>query len=409
MSASDNRSVCCVKRGACVAASLAVLLLLCASCSHEDRWGRDPAKLKEHRKPEDAEVVQARKDAMEQNPAAADENDTSPVGVLFVNGEPLTVEEVLKWIRPRLEEMAAELPPAEYARELVEVARAEIRSRAEGILLEKVAERGLGEQESKRLEQFVDQRVREIVNTEHGGRQARYEESLRERGITVAEDRARVRREMLVVAYLQRTVGNRVAEPTRRELEQAYQEYLSLQNEQQERRMSLIDIPVGDTDATGRKLSAPIPRDHARTKARRALEKLRSGVAFDEVAQEYSEGINAYNGGDWGWVTRDGVKPRWQAAVDTLYTLGTGQTSGVVETDDACFIVRCTEVKQPEIKSFAEIQPELVEFFRNKQFDGLARELVSKLYENSQVSPANPGRFLRAVVEAAPRPRQTAG
>lgn len=383
---------------------VAAATLVCCACSHEERYGRDPAKVDHPPAALEKETIErARQAAMleEQQPP---DDDLSPVGVLFVNGEALTVEDVLKWIRPDLRELAGKLGPKEYAAKLIERAQAEIRSRAEGMLLQQVAERQLKDQERQRLEQFVDGRIREIVNTEHGGRQTRYEEWLSERGLTPADDRARIRREMLIVAHLQRTIGNKVAEPTRRELEQYYSEYASETAARRQRHMLLIDVPIGDTDATGRSVTAPVPPEFGRTKAARALARIRAGEPFAAVAREYSEGIQSSSGGDWGWVTRDGVKPRWQPAVDALYRLEEGEVSDIVESEEACFIVCCADIEDVEVQSFADIQPELVERYKNRQFDALARTLVRELYQNARIRPENPARFLRAVVEAAPQP-----
>jgi hypothetical protein len=385
---------------------LVVAALLGGCMSHQQRWGRDPNKLAEKGKNKrDEPTIEAARREIQRTQSASAAEDDSAVGVLFVNGEALTVEAVLKWIRPELEDLAGELPPQQYVQALVDRAQQAVRHQAEGILLRQIAEEDLGEQELERLERFVDGRIREIVNTEYGGRQARYEEALAARDLTLAEDRARIRQDLLVSAFLQRRVSNRVEEPTRRALEKVYAQYCAARTAEQKRHLFLIDIPIGDEDATGRKLTAPVPREHALQKAQRALTKLREGKPFAEVAREYSEGINAFNGGDWGLMTEAGVRPRWQPAVDALYTLEEGATSDIVETPQACFVVHCAAIEAPEIKSFAEIQPQLVESYRNEQFNVFARELVAELYAAADVQPENPARFLRAVVEAAPEPR----
>ncbi|MCB9849985.1 MAG: peptidylprolyl isomerase [Phycisphaerales bacterium] len=355
--------------------------------------------------PQKRKVIEAaRRDMLreEREPAAVD--DTEPVEVLFVNDDAITVDDILKWARPKLDELRKEVSADEYQSRMIELLRAEIRAQAERRLISQVARKDIGDQMNERLEQFVDGRIRDIVNSDHGGRESRYRDWLRERGITPEEDRERIKREMIVVGYLQRMVGPKVAEPTRREIERFHQDYIASQQEKQKRRMLLIDIPYGDTDAAGERLSPPITLSAARNRAEQAMTKLRAGDDFSTVAAQYSQGINGYNGGDWGWVTREGVRPRWEKAVDELYRLGENQYSDIIQTDDALFIVDCAEIEHLDVPSFEELQPKLIEAFKQQQYELLARELVGELFAKADVRPENPGRFLRAVVEAAQGP-----
>ena len=103
-------------------------------------------------------------------------------------------------------------------------------------------------------------------------------------------------------------------------------------------------------------------------------------------------------------MSKDGTRARWQPAIDSLYSLQVGAVSSVVETAEAFFVVKCAAAERSEPQSFVEIQKDLVKKFKNRQFDMLTRELIARQYEEADVKPANPGRFLRAVVEAAPKP-----
>jgi len=336
-----------------------------------------------------------------QSETTADASDESPVNVLLINGDPLSVEDVLKWIRPELDRLADELPPDEYQVQMIELLQQELRERAESQLLYQVADRHLRPQERQRVEKFVDDRIQEIVTREHGGRQSRYEQHLRQQGIDPAEDRERIRREMLVLAYLQKEIRPKVADPTRREIQQYYDEYCAEIQAAQKRSMGLIEIPIGDTDAVGYPLDEPLTAQQAYQRCRQAQAEINSGAPFGQVARKYSLGINAANGGNWGLVTRDGVRARWEPAVDALYRLNEGQTSSVIETPEACFLVKCTSIERPERKSFIELQKVLIERFRNHQFELEARELIAELYENADIQPQDPSRFLRALAMAA--------
>ncbi|MCA9249929.1 MAG: peptidyl-prolyl cis-trans isomerase [Phycisphaerales bacterium] len=385
-----------------------VMAIVITGCSHQSRYGRNPDKLKTKTPPKDERAIRLAKSEAMLDAENEDLNNLSPVTTLFVNGVAIGVDDVLKWVRFDLAKMARELPPQEYQRQMIEILRRQVRSEAESTLLEQAAKRRLGDEEMKRLEQFVDARIREIINKDHGGRQTRYEEWLRDRGVSMLEDRQRIRRDMMIIAHLQRSVGHKVAEPTRREIEEFYEQYLAELKLGDRRKMSLIDIPFGRVDAVGERLIPAVRKEDARQKIDAALRRVRGGEDFASVAKDVSKGLYAATGGDWDWVSKDGARERWQPAIDALYSLSAGGVSDVIESDGAYFIVKCTDMERSEPKSFVEIQKDLIQKYKNRQFDILTRELVAKQYENADVKPTNPGRFLRAVVEAAPKPGELA-
>ena len=387
----------------------AVLLAMKApGCSHQSRYGRNPDVLKTKIPPKDERAIRLAKSEAMLEAEGEDANLTSPVSVLFVNGAAISVDDVLKWVRFDLAKMARELSPQDYQRQLIEIVRRQVRSEAESTLLEQAARRRLHDEEMKKLETFVDGRIREIINKDHSGRQTRYEEWLRERGVSMLEDRQRIRRDMMIIAHLQRSVGHKVAEPTRRETKQFYEQYLAELKLGNRRRMSLIDIPFGLTDAVGARVFPAIEKPDARQAVDAALRRVKSGEDFASVAKDASKGINADKGGDWDWVSKDGTRERWQPAIESLYSLNAGGVSEVIETEGAFFVVKCSDMERSEPKSFTEIQKDLIQKYKTRQFDMLTRELVAKQYEQADVKPTNPGRFLRAVVEAAPKPGELA-
>ncbi|NOX59663.1 MAG: hypothetical protein GXP29_12525 [Planctomycetes bacterium] len=388
-----------------VARALVVLTCcLVAGCSHQSRYGRDRSELKHKTVPKDETAIRLAKSAAMSEESTNNDDDVSAVSVLFVNGTPITVNDVLKWVRSDLSEMSRKLPPREYQQKMLEILTRQVRSEAESTLLEQVARRRLQAEQIEKIEPFVDARVREVINKNHGGRQARYEEWLRKRGVSMLEDRQRIRRDLLIIAHLQRSVGHKVAEPTRREVEQFYKEYRAELKTGNRRRMQLIDIPFGRVDALGNRLVPAVRKSDAREQIESAQRRVKGGENFSVVANDLSRGINSSKGGDWGWVSRDGTRERWKPAIETVYAVPVGGVSSVIETESAFFLVKCTDAERSEPQSFVEIQKELIGKYKNRQFDVLTRELVAKHYSEADIKPLNPGRFLRAVVEAAPKP-----
>jgi parvulin-like peptidyl-prolyl isomerase len=127
-------------------------------------------------------------------------------------------------------------------------------------------------------------------------------------------------------------------------------------------------------------------------------------IPFANVARTFSTGIHAQEGGYWGFIYRDSLRERFQPAVDALFALQAGESSDVLEGPDAYFIVKCGAIDPGAEADFTQMQPELIESFRDEQFENEVDALVTKLREKATIEPDNLARFLRGVVEAAPQP-----
>ncbi len=378
--------------------SLALLAMLAgAGCPTAKKSG-EPKQTPLHARPSDP----WKNDPAAVRPTAPD--DTSPVLVMFINGETVTAEEILRPVRKELEERAAVMPLEPYQRYLVDAVGSRVRAEARERLLYQAASKSVTEQEGEQFDKFVDARIREIINEQYQGRQTRYEKALADKGLTLDQDRQRLRRELVIQRYLYQNVGRRVTNPTRRELWQYYQEHLGEMTRPARREMFLIEVPRDAPLEAVTAADGQMVRLDAKTAITLARSELIAGTEFAEVARKYSGGLYAAEGGPWGMVARDSVRERWQPAVDALFTLETGQVSDIIETDDAYFIVRCGQIDTGEPPDFETIQPQLVDRYREALFNRLAEELVADLYARAVIQPANLGRFLRGVVESAPMP-----
>jgi parvulin-like peptidyl-prolyl isomerase len=279
-----------------------------------------------------------------------------------------------------------------YREYLVNALQKEIRAQARDLLLYQEASRRLTDQEAEIFDKFTDQRIRRIVQEKHGGRQSRWERAMAEKGLSAEQAREKVRRDLVVMRYLQTTLTPRVQEPTRRELVHYFEQRKDEWAAPERREMFLIEIAKGDDP------------DSARTTAKQALAELEAGADFAEVARRQSAGIHADDGGAWGSVSRDSLRSRWANAAEALFQLPPGGTSGVVECDECFFIVRLGLIEPAHEPSFAEVQRTLIETYRDQQFNVLVDELVTRLQEQAVIRPADLSLFLRAVLQRCPTP-----
>jgi parvulin-like peptidyl-prolyl isomerase len=316
------------------------------------------------------------------------EAESGPVDVLYINEDAITVEEVVGPVRDELLAKAGTMPPQAYHEMVVRTLRDRIRSMARDLLLYQVASRRLNEQESEFLERFTDQRIRDVVQREYNGRQARWEKAMAERGLSPEQARERIRRELTIIRHLQQTIGPRVEEPTRRELLRYFEEHKAEMTAPERREMYLIEVPKEDDP------------EQARATIGRALAELKDGADFESVVGRYSKGIHADDCGHWGMINPASVRGRWSEPAKVLTTLSPGQNSDIIETEESFFIVRLGHLEPAQEPNFAEVQVQLKKAYHDQQFNVLVEELVTQLQDQAIIRPTNLNLFLEGAVNA---------
>jgi peptidyl-prolyl cis-trans isomerase D len=127
-------------------------------------------------------------------------------------------------------------------------------------------------------------------------------------------------------------------------------------------------------------------REAARAKAQALLAEVQKSPAqFAELARKNSQDTgSAAKGGDLDFFGRGAmVKPFEEVA----YALKKGETSGLVETEFGFHIIRLTDIKQPEQKSFesqrAKLEQEVRAQLAQRKFAEAAEQFTNLVYEQS--------------------------
>ena len=337
-------------------------------------------------------------------------DNPSRVSRLVVNGEVVTVDEILKPIRADLVERSERLPRADYQRYTRQIAFRKIRDRIIDIVLYQKASLRLSSAHEDALDQMVDAEMRTRIADTGNGTLHGYQQLLDSRNTTMEEERQLYRRQIIVQRYLQLNVLPKVQEPTRSQLLAIFDAGKEELNKPERRKMSLIEVRLVNRTEPRPSGSDPSPvsqqRDAARGAARKiiyeAYEQVKSGSDFSDTARRLSDGINARGGGSWGWVGRDAVRPRWEIAARQLYALDAGRMGEVLETDDGFFLVRCDEIQEAVAPSFEAMQPELIEQHRNSAYNQLINELIASLVDQAHIEPPDIEPFIQSIVAAAP-------
>lgn len=326
--------------------------------------------------------------------------------ILLVNGEEITVEEVLDPIRTQLERAAETVSYAQYRQEVQRLVGQQIWRLVNELLVYRDAKSLLNEQVEAALTKEVDRLIDERINNEFEGRRARFESHLAELGMPMERVRELLRRQILVSEYLRQRLANAVPEPGRDELYAYYQQRLSEYRRPARAELFLIDIPVDayldEADASGEAGARIEARRKARAAAERAAQEIASGIDFRAVARTYSKGIKAAEGGAWGIITAPGLRGRYAEPSRRAFELEPGRCSEIIDAGDAFFIVKAGEVIPAHTVSFEEAQPQIRSALRAARLRELESEYLTELREKADIQRWD--QFKREVIERLPRP-----
>jgi peptidyl-prolyl cis-trans isomerase C len=198
-----------------------------------------------------------------------------------------------------------------------------------------------------------------------------FNKALEQRQMTGDDLRKKLERRQAIQQLLEKEVP--VGEdPTEADKEKFYTDNPEMFTSPESVRASHILIklkPDADQEATS----------EANKKIKDIQDKLDAGEDFAELAKTHSEGPSNVKGGDLGYFTRGKmVKPFEDAA----FTLKTGETSPVVQTDFGLHLIRVTDRKSEETVAYkdaeADIARMLVQDDRRNRFEAYMEDLKSK-------------------------------
>ena len=125
------------------------------------------------------------------------------------------------------------------------------------------------------------------------------------------------------------------------------------------------------------------PLDEARRLMNTALEELKSGTPFAEVAKKYSNGPTAKTGGQWDWMTTGNlVDTKLEAA---LFEMPTGELNSIHEGPSDLHIVRVTERQPAGTTPFEDVQDAIRTKLEHERHAKLSKELIDELFSKAKI------------------------
>jgi peptidyl-prolyl cis-trans isomerase SurA len=328
----------------------------------------------------------------------------------IVNSNIITYSEVRDYVQP----VVAQLRRDYSGSNLVEKVRA-----AQADALNNLIERALILDEFKDKgysfpESVIDEQLNDVIANEYGGDRATFIKTLQAQNVTLAQYRDQLRNRIIVQAMRNRKAMNEVvASPYK--IEQYYKEHIDdyKVDEQIKLRMifikkskppevvtpppqlctnivegvtNVVDGVTNILDSVTNVTEVPVPPppppvDPRKTLAEELVAKLNDGTSFESLAKLYSEGREAKEGGDWGWISKDVLRKELS---DVAFSLKAGQHSGAIDTPDGYYILQVEDVKpahtQPINEVRDQIEKTLLQQQRTKMQENWIKQLRAKAY-----------------------------
>ena len=245
-------------------------------------------------------------------------------------------------------------------------------------ILDSLINERLTAQEISRLQISVsDSEVDEViakVMRENRLTQETLEAQLRTEGKTIEDLRQQIRRTLEQNQLINREVRSKTVITD--ELVEAYY-HSHLEEFKKKERWRLQDIflpfpPAGSAEGRARLYDL----------AKQILDRLALGDDFSVLAQRYSRGPGAEQGGDLGFFSKGELDPALEEAIAELKE---GENSPVIETTMGLHIIKVTEVDMTPPRPFEEVRESIYGQLFQRELDYKYREWISSLRERSFV------------------------
>ncbi len=248
--------------------------------------------------------------------------------------------------------------PQVYAQKAADLEKAKLADMVENqLVLQEYKKAGYSVPESY-FQGRIDEEIRKF------GDRLTLTKTLQAQGITFETWRTRIReREILRLMWQQKVPHEPLISPTK--IENYYVQHRdSFKMEDQVKLRMIVLTNSGNAFFSPRKVAEEI------------IGKLDQKVPFEELARVYSNGSQAQEGGDWGWVQKSVLREDLRAAA---FALEPGQHSGVIETPTAVYVMLVEDKKVSYTKSLAEVRDEVEGVLKTEETKRLRKQWIDQL------------------------------
>jgi peptidyl-prolyl cis-trans isomerase SurA len=191
-----------------------------------------------------------------------------------------------------------------------------------------------------------------------------------QQGINWEDFKEQLRRQLLMQEVISRDVGSRIV-VTREEGRKYYNDHKD--EFKSEGMIHLQEILIS---------TEKYKPEEADKRAKEALAELKGGARFNEIAKKYSDGPDAEQGGDIGFMKTSTIAPTIAAAISKLET---NEFTDPIQTKSGYMILKLQERFSPGIPPFEEVESRVNEVLYNQRMEPKLREYLTGLRKDSYV------------------------
>lgn len=300
---------------------------------------------------------------------AARATDVMDGVVAVVNDRVITLSEVRMVIGPILPQLQRDFRGEELNAKLRSLQTDAINSLIErALILDEFKTKGYTIPENT-----IDRELSEIIASEFNNDRGAFTRTLQAQNLTVTQYREKLRERVIIQAMRGRK-GQQYLVISPHRIEEYYKEHQKDFAVEDQIKLRMIFIKKAPADAE----AAP---DARRKLGAEILGKLDAGESFESLAKLYSEGKEAKQGGDWGWVGKDVLR---KELGETAFQLKAKQHSQLIETAEGYYLLFVEDVKpahtKPLVEAREDIEKILIELQRDKMQDEWIKTLRAKAY-----------------------------
>ncbi len=282
----------------------------------------------------------------------------------IVNGKVITFSEVREYVQPAALQLRRDYS-GEELREKVRAAQLDALNNLidRQLIIDEYHTKGY-----RLPDNIVDTQIDEIIATDFNNDRVAFIKTLQAENITMSQYRERLRERIIVQAMRNRKTQQQVVVSPYR-MEKYYQDNLDSFKVDDQIKLRMIFIKKGAAPAAD-------AADPQRRLAEELLAKLKEGDIFESLARVYSEGREAKDGGDWGWI---GHRVLSQQLDEVAFRLQPGQHSDIVETADGYYLLFVEAFRPAHTRPLAEVRAEIERILQQQQRAKMQEEWVKDL------------------------------
>ncbi len=126
----------------------------------------------------------------------------------------------------------------------------------------------------------------------------------------------------------------------------------------------------------------PKGREKALKRAEEAMEKIKGGKEFADVAAKYSNAMSRIKGGDMGFIHKGMLDEPIEKAA---YSLKKGEMSDIIETPKGFYIVKLEEISPSVQLTFKQVKDRLKKELKSKYEDQKLDKILDEMRQNAKI------------------------